>query len=57
MSELRVLNAYAGIGGNRHLWPAEWHVTAVEINPLVAAEYARGATRRTRCSSRMRTSS
>ena len=41
MSELRVLNAYAGIGGNRHLWPAEWHVTAVEIDPRVAAEYAR----------------
>lgn len=41
MSELRVLNAYAGIGGNRHLWPAEWHVTAVEINARIAAEYAR----------------
>lgn len=41
MNELRVLNAYAGIGGNRHLWPTEWHVTAVEIDPRVAAEYAR----------------
>ncbi len=41
MNDLRVLNAYAGIGGNRHLWPAEWHVTAVEIDPRVAAEYAR----------------
>ena len=41
MSELRVLNAYAGIGGNRHLWPASWRVTAVEIDPRVAAEYAR----------------
>lgn len=41
MSELRVLNGYAGIGGNRHLWPAEWHVTAVELDPRVAAEYAR----------------
>lgn len=39
MSELRVLNAYAGIGGNRHLWPAEWRVTAVEWSPRVAAEY------------------
>lgn len=38
---MRVLNAYAGIGGNRHLWPAEWEVTAVEIEPRVAAEYAR----------------
>ena len=41
MSELRVLNAYAGIGGNRHLWPARWKVTAVENDPRVAAEYAR----------------
>lgn len=41
MSELRVLNAYAGIGGNRHLWPTSWKITAVEIDPRVAAEYAR----------------
>lgn len=41
MAELRVLNAYAGIGGNRHLWPAEWKVTAVENDPRVAREYAR----------------
>lgn len=38
---MRVLNAYAGIGGNRHLWPAEWHITAVEYDPRVAAEYSR----------------
>ncbi|HTN59056.1 MAG TPA: DNA cytosine methyltransferase [Protaetiibacter sp.] len=38
---MRVLNAYAGIGGNRHLWPAEWRVTAVEIDERVAAEYSR----------------
>lgn len=38
---MRVLNAYAGIGGNRHLWPAEWDVTAVELDERVAAEYAR----------------
>lgn len=38
---MRVLNAYAGIGGNRHLWPDEWQVTAVELDPRVAAEYAR----------------
>lgn len=36
-----VLNAYAGIGGNRHLWPADWEITAVELDPRVAAEYAR----------------
>lgn len=38
---MRVLNAYAGIGGNRHLWPKEWKVTAVELDARVAAEYAR----------------
>jgi DNA (cytosine-5)-methyltransferase 1 len=40
VSELRVLNAYAGIGGNRHLWPDEWIVRAIELDPRVAAEYA-----------------
>lgn len=38
---MKVLNAYAGIGGNRHLWPADWMVTAIEIDERVAAEYAR----------------
>lgn len=38
---LRVMNGYAGIGGNRHLWPAEWQVTAVEWDARIAAEYAR----------------
>lgn len=38
---MRVLNAYAGIGGNRHLWPDDWAVTAVEIDDRIAAEYAR----------------
>lgn len=38
---MRVLNAYAGIGGNRHLWPADWKVTAVEWDRRVAAEYER----------------
>lgn len=38
---LDVLNAYAGIGGNRHLWPGHWSVTAVEHCPKTAAEYAR----------------
>lgn len=38
---MRVLNAYAGIGGNRHLWPTDWEITAVELDPRVAAEYAR----------------
>lgn len=38
---MKVLNAYAGIGGNRHLWPAEWIVTAVELDERIASEYAR----------------
>lgn len=36
----KVLNLYAGIGGNRHLWEGV-DVTAVEINPDVAEEYQR----------------
>jgi len=38
---VRVLNAYAGIGGNRHLWPDNWEVTAVELDERIAAVYAR----------------
>lgn len=38
---MRVLNGYAGIGGNRHLWPADWEIDAVELDAQVAAEYAR----------------
>lgn len=38
---MRVLNLYAGIGGNRHLWPSTWKITAVEIDEKVAQEYAR----------------
>jgi len=29
---MKVLNLYAGIGGNRKLWPDECEVTAVENN-------------------------
>ncbi len=36
---IKVLNLYAGIGGNRKLWPANVQVTAVELNPKVAAAY------------------
>jgi len=35
---LKVLNLYAGIGGNRKLWK-NCDVTAVEINPAIAAIY------------------
>ena len=37
----RVLNLFAGVGGNRHLWPSHWRVTAIEIDPRVAAVYQR----------------
>jgi len=35
---LKVLNLYAGIGGNRKLW-TDVAVTAVEMNPKIAAIY------------------
>jgi DNA (cytosine-5)-methyltransferase 1 len=37
---VKVLNLYAGIGGNRKLWPAAVHVDAVELNQEIAAVYA-----------------
>ena len=38
--KIKVLNLYAGIGGNRKLWPDEQiEVTAVEIEPEIAAIY------------------
>jgi DNA (cytosine-5)-methyltransferase 1 len=36
---LRVLNLYAGVGGNRKLWK-DVDVTAVEYDPIIAAAYA-----------------
>jgi len=38
-NKLKVLNLYAGIGGNRKLWPKECQVTAVELNPEIAKIY------------------
>ena len=37
---MKVLNLYAGIGGNRKLWSDEHEVTAVEYDPAIAAIYA-----------------
>jgi DNA (cytosine-5)-methyltransferase 1 len=37
---MRILNLYAGIGGNRKLWGDEHEVVAVELNPEIAAVYA-----------------
>lgn len=38
---MKVLNLYAGLGGNRKLWPADCQVTAVELDPEIAALYQR----------------
>ena len=35
---MKILNLYAGIGGNRKLWE-DVEVTAVEMNPDIAAIY------------------
>lgn len=37
---MKILNLYAGIGGNRKLWVDEHEVTAVEINPQIASIYS-----------------
>lgn len=36
---LKILNLYAGIGGNRKLWPGDIGVTAVELDPNIAKIY------------------
>jgi len=36
---MKILNLYAGIGGNRKLWGDEHEVTAIEINPNIALIY------------------
>ena len=36
---MKVLNLYAGIGGNRKLWGDEHEITAVEINSTIAKIY------------------
>ena len=36
---MKILNLYAGIGGNRKLWGDEHDITAVEFDPKVAAVY------------------
>lgn len=36
---MRILNLYAGIGGNRRLWGDEHEVVAVEIDPEIAFVY------------------
>ena len=36
---MKILNLYAGIGGNRKLWGNAHQVTAVEYDPEIAAIY------------------
>lgn len=36
---MKILNLYAGIGGNRKLWGGEHDITAVELNPEIAKIY------------------
>lgn len=36
---MKILNLYAGIGGNRKLWSDEHDITAVELDPEIAAVY------------------
>ena len=36
---MKILNLYAGLGGNRSSWSNEHYVTAVEYNPKIAAVY------------------
>lgn len=38
--QFKVLNLYAGIGGNRRLWGDQHEITAVEFNEKRAQEYA-----------------
>ena len=37
---MKILNLYAGIGGNRKLWGDDHDITAVEINPDIAKIYS-----------------
>ena len=40
MNGPRILNLYAGLGGNRELWGSDVSVTAVELDPAIAGVYA-----------------
>lgn len=36
---MKILNLYAGIGGNRKLWGDKHQITAIELNPDIASIY------------------
>ena len=37
---MKILNLYAGLGGNRQLWGSNHDITAVEYDPKIAQVYA-----------------
>lgn len=37
--DMKILNAYSGLGGNRILWGSEHSITSIEINPKIADIY------------------
>tara|TARA_R110000803_G_scaffold5445_2_gene17907 strand:- start:1248 stop:1859 length:612 start_codon:yes stop_codon:yes gene_type:complete len=39
MKEYKILNLYAGIGGNRRLWGDGYNITSVEFNDKIADKY------------------
>ena len=39
VGEMKILNLYCGIGGNRKNWGNEHEITAVENNPKIAKIY------------------
>lgn len=41
MKKYKILNLYAGIGGNRKKWGDDYDITAVELNEEVANVYNR----------------
>lgn len=36
---MKILNLYAGIGGNRKMWGGKHHITAIEYDPKIAEIY------------------
>lgn len=36
---MKILNLYAGIGGNRKLWGNNYEITAIELDEKIAAVY------------------
>ena len=39
IKDMKILNLYAGIGGNRKLWGNDHEIIAIENNPIIAKIY------------------